>query len=203
VELIVVIVILAILAAIAIPALTGYIEKAKWQEVELRAKTQLTAVQTMLNERYAKYGGFGGHLTELAAEFGGAADVSSVVGVDTYSFTFNTAQFRSEYENLTGDTYSFRSHSNHQRAFAWADPSGAVQYYGYRDNYFFVPDTAASPYLKVWYFNDIDSPFAAYFATGELKFSTLQAAKDFGLKSGFNIVKDLTDSRPGGLELVR
>lgn len=54
VELIVVIVILAILAAILIPALLGYIDKAKKNQDILRAKNCLTAAQTELASLYAK-----------------------------------------------------------------------------------------------------------------------------------------------------
>ncbi len=54
VELIVVVVILAILAAILVPALLGYIDKAKKQQDLLRAKNCLTAAQTELVSLYAK-----------------------------------------------------------------------------------------------------------------------------------------------------
>lgn len=54
VELIVVIVILAILAAILVPALLGYIDKAKKQQVVLDGKSVMTAAQTELSSAYAK-----------------------------------------------------------------------------------------------------------------------------------------------------
>lgn len=54
VELIVVLLILAILAAILVPALLGYIDEAKNKESLLRAKNCLTAVQAKLSELYAK-----------------------------------------------------------------------------------------------------------------------------------------------------
>jgi prepilin-type N-terminal cleavage/methylation domain-containing protein len=53
VELIVVIVILAILAAILVPALLGYIDKAKKQQIVLNAKSCLTAAQADLSSMYA------------------------------------------------------------------------------------------------------------------------------------------------------
>jgi prepilin-type N-terminal cleavage/methylation domain-containing protein len=53
VELIVVIVILAILAAILVPALLGYIDKAKNQQVVLNAKSCLTAAQAEFSSMYA------------------------------------------------------------------------------------------------------------------------------------------------------
>jgi prepilin-type N-terminal cleavage/methylation domain-containing protein len=53
VELIVVIVILAILAAILVPALLGYIDKAKNQQIVLNAKSCLTAAQAEFSSLYA------------------------------------------------------------------------------------------------------------------------------------------------------
>lgn len=53
VELIVVLVILAILAAILIPALLGYVDRAKESQDMLKAKNMLQAAQTVLTEYYA------------------------------------------------------------------------------------------------------------------------------------------------------
>lgn len=53
VELIVVLVILAILAAILVPALLGYIDKAKDYQDVLNAKNMLTATQTVFTKAYA------------------------------------------------------------------------------------------------------------------------------------------------------
>ena len=54
VELIVVLVILAILAAILVPALLGYIDRAKANQDILNARTLYTAAQTVASERYAQ-----------------------------------------------------------------------------------------------------------------------------------------------------
>lgn len=54
VELIVVLVILAILAAILVPALLGYIDRAKDAQDMLKAKNMLTASQAVMTELYAK-----------------------------------------------------------------------------------------------------------------------------------------------------
>jgi prepilin-type N-terminal cleavage/methylation domain-containing protein len=54
VELIVVLVILAILAAILVPALLGYIDRAKQQQIVLNAKSCLTAAQAEFSSMYAK-----------------------------------------------------------------------------------------------------------------------------------------------------
>ena len=65
VELIVVLVILAVLAALLIPSLTGYIDKAVEKRVMLQARSLMTAAQATIDEAYAKgelpiddYGGF-------------------------------------------------------------------------------------------------------------------------------------------------
>ncbi len=54
VEIIVVLVILAILAAAMIPALTGYIDKARDKTIISEARSALTAAQTIASEEYAK-----------------------------------------------------------------------------------------------------------------------------------------------------
>ncbi len=53
VEIIVVLVILAILAAAMIPALTGYIDKAKAKTAVAEARNVATAIQTLASESYA------------------------------------------------------------------------------------------------------------------------------------------------------
>ncbi len=53
VELIVVLVILAILAAIMVPALLGYIDRAKEQQIVLNGKSVLTAAQAEMSSLYA------------------------------------------------------------------------------------------------------------------------------------------------------
>lgn len=57
VELIVVLVILAILAALLIPALVGYIDKAKEKQIISETRSCVMAAQTLADEKYAKDGG--------------------------------------------------------------------------------------------------------------------------------------------------
>lgn len=54
VELIVVLAILAILAAMLVPALTGYIDKAKEKKIVAEARSAVIAAQTVSSEYYAK-----------------------------------------------------------------------------------------------------------------------------------------------------
>ena len=61
VELIVVLVILAILAAILVPALLGYIDKAKEKQITTNAEAAYVAAQAVMTERYGK-----GNATQLA-----------------------------------------------------------------------------------------------------------------------------------------
>lgn len=56
VEIIVILIILAIMAAILIPSLTHYIDKAKEKQITSEARSALMATQTILSETYAKYG---------------------------------------------------------------------------------------------------------------------------------------------------
>ncbi len=53
VELIVVLLILAILAALLIPALTGYIDKAKNKQIVVETRQAVMAAQTLADEDYA------------------------------------------------------------------------------------------------------------------------------------------------------
>ena len=52
VELIVVLVILAILATLLIPALTGYIDKAKEKSIIAETRSAVMAAQTLVDEKY-------------------------------------------------------------------------------------------------------------------------------------------------------
>lgn len=63
VELIVVLVIIAILAAMLIPALTGYIDKAKDKDIIAETRSAVMATQTLVDEEYA------GKDVESAVEF--------------------------------------------------------------------------------------------------------------------------------------
>jgi len=84
VELIVVLVILAILAAILVPALLGYIDRAREKQYVLNAKSALTAAQAELSSIY----GEGGNLKSLDATR--KATIKSTADVPGTAFTIGT-----------------------------------------------------------------------------------------------------------------
>lgn len=103
VELIVVLVILAILAAILVPALLGYIDRAKGQQIVLNARSCYTAAQAELSSMYGK-GEEPGNITSNAHKKSiiDTADVDTVctglvIGAGTYTSTGTTAEKHAAY----------------------------------------------------------------------------------------------------------
>lgn len=92
VELIVVLVILAILAAILVPALLGYIDKAKEGQYAEEGHAILVAAQGFETEQYAKKDGTA--VTSFTAENGGLKYVNDIVSptnVQTLTVTLGTS----------------------------------------------------------------------------------------------------------------
>jgi prepilin-type N-terminal cleavage/methylation domain-containing protein len=83
VELIVVLVILAILAAILVPALLGYIDKAKAKQIVLNARSCYTAAQAEFSEMYADNTVYG--------EVGGTGKILDMTEADEAVDIMNTA----------------------------------------------------------------------------------------------------------------
>jgi prepilin-type N-terminal cleavage/methylation domain-containing protein len=111
VELIVVIVILGVLAAIAVPALTGYIEKTRWLNLEHQTRTQMTAIQAMLDERYALGNGFATYLTPHGSPTSTPSgeffmNVTTFAAGKGYDMYYLSPYGLEEYQALTGDTTS-------------------------------------------------------------------------------------------------
>lgn len=97
VELIVVLVILAILAAMLVPALTGYIKRAREEKDYLMAATVLTAAQSAATYQYSKLSKSTGTTTiSWGTSAGNGTTVATLVGdasgkVTACSFTMNNS----------------------------------------------------------------------------------------------------------------
>ena len=108
VELIVVLTILALLAALLIPALTGYIEKAKKNKVIAETRMLHEAVQTVTSELYAgsaQWKASSGGTTTLASSSGDPIKASSALaGVnlkDCYNEVVKLSVLKYSSENTT------------------------------------------------------------------------------------------------------
>ena len=77
VELIGVLVILAILAALLVPALTGYIDKARKESVVAETRSAVMAAQTIVSE---KYGTTKGDVTLTADDYTAIKNLAEVPG---------------------------------------------------------------------------------------------------------------------------
>jgi type II secretory pathway pseudopilin PulG len=158
----VVLVILAILAAIAIPALTGYVDKAKWSDIEQKVRTQKTAFQVLLNERYARDGTFTPHNQESCLPDDYFINVKSYAGGKGYDMYYLTAYGLGQYEKLTGDTSSLGTGGTPTaplgHAVAVTDLNGSIKAYTYvRQNYF---PPGERRYLYVLYMENINDLYA-------------------------------------------
>ena len=95
VELIVVLVILAILAAILVPALLGYIDRAKEKQYVLNAKSYLTAAQAELSAIYGESG------DPAAIKTGNARNATVVSTADVPTATKVIVGCKSTYNSAT------------------------------------------------------------------------------------------------------
>jgi type II secretory pathway pseudopilin PulG len=185
VELIVVIVILGILAAIAAPALTGYIEKARYTGVLQRGRTALEAMQVLVDEQYAMDGG----LVSKTGSYSATDRFYNILTNSSNLWTFEALSpyGREEFDALVGSetlqNAPFRpslttDDKGHIIVFTW----GYAQDGGAGGGYF----------LELVYIEDIDRPYIAghraltYFL---LRGHDLQYAKDRGLTSGWSVWK--------------
>jgi prepilin-type N-terminal cleavage/methylation domain-containing protein len=196
VEVIVVLVILAILAAIAIPALTGYIDKAQIRDLEMRTRTQLIAMQTMINLQYAENGGF-------VKETVPYTDTSSYflkimrspdadIGPD-FSVWCVTERGRQEYVSLTGDTQSLVNVYNPWRQYisAYFAPGGGIKFLEYIDNDYTFGGSGVmrNNYIA----EDMDALSPSVEAKVISIYGSVANAKAHGITKGYNIV-DWTDA---------
>ncbi|MDR2162499.1 MAG: prepilin-type N-terminal cleavage/methylation domain-containing protein [Clostridiales Family XIII bacterium] len=189
VEVIVVLVILAILAAIAIPALTGYIDKAKWKGLVLQAKTQMTAIQTMLTEQKVRDGALKAYAEGNAGAddyFYKVATSTSAIGT-SYQFEMFTTLGLQEYKKLTGDNESLSAFNASPAKYpaAVTDINGAIATYRYVQNdppggtgatiALYIRDVNSNDHATKWYLSLYANP------------SGPSAALVGKLKSGWNV----------------
>ncbi len=108
VELIVVIVILAVLAAMLVPALIGYVERARREKDYQAASTVYTAAQAAITEAYASYDldkGTAGDWTKTSDTNGVVYDLAGVDSSRVTDFTFHyNANLVIEYGSVTVKT---------------------------------------------------------------------------------------------------
>ena len=115
VELIVVLAILAILAAMLVPALTGYIDKANEKKVIATARQYYVAAQTVVSEAYAN----GDEITGITVSISGnkIGQLSSIrIGNDTDETPEDNKYFQSflNLAELTDDTIYINLMSDNQ-----------------------------------------------------------------------------------------
>lgn len=87
VELIVVLVILAILAAFLVPSLTGYIDKAKEKEIIAETRQTVMAAQTIVDEIYATQNIGGAAITLETTDGFTKAAIADLAEVDAANIT--------------------------------------------------------------------------------------------------------------------
>lgn len=110
VEVIVVLVILAILAAILIPTLTGYIDKANEKAVMAEARSAVMAANTLVAEKYA-----GGSVTVDEANI---AELAELASSDITSLSVGSGYIKSlTYDNGTYHVQYTRSASDEPGTF--------------------------------------------------------------------------------------
>ena len=129
VELIVVLVILAILAALLVPALTGYIDKAKKNQVIAETRMLTQAAQTELSSLYAtdEFAKQNIYSSYTIASKDGTA--LPLIGADKQLLTnlkerYDSIVKLSEVSSLNNNTGSFS---------IWTDKSGKIAFTFYRD----------------------------------------------------------------------
>lgn len=118
VELIVVLVILAILASLLIPALTGYIDRARRDQVVAETRMLHEAVQTVASEAYGSSEWPSGNLFTIASQSGKkVTNAQDTATYDTFQNRYNEIVKLAEVPSLTDGKGSF---------FAITDTKGAV-----------------------------------------------------------------------------
>ena len=101
VELIVVLVILAVLAAMLVPALVGYIDRAKKEKEYQAASTVYAAAQALATETYGKGGQLDG--TDYTKNTFNLKEVKALTGVDVYEIKYKVKDGSDNIDKYTID----------------------------------------------------------------------------------------------------
>ena len=105
VELIVVLVILAVLAAMLVPALVGYIDRAKKEKEYQAASTVYAAAQALATETYGK----GGELaTKSDKRTFTVEELEKLTGVEVYEVYYSTKEGTENIDKYTINTISIK-----------------------------------------------------------------------------------------------
>ena len=108
VELIVVLVVLAILASLLIPALTGYIDRARRDQVVAETRMLHEAVQTAAGEAYGSSEWPSGNLFTIASQSGKkVTNAQDTATYDTFQNRYNEIVKLAEVPSLTDGTGDF------------------------------------------------------------------------------------------------
>lgn len=108
VELIVVLVILAILASLLIPALTGYIDRARRDQVVAETRMLHEAVQTVASEAYGSSEWPSGDIFTIASQSGKkVTNAQDTATYDTFQNRYNEIVKLAEVPSLTDGTGDF------------------------------------------------------------------------------------------------
>jgi hypothetical protein len=167
--------------------------------MEFRTKMQMTAFTTLVNEIYARDGGFRLYDSGQAQE----GDIFNIVAANPWTDPAGqgillvglTDYGRLEYEKLTGDTESFKS--TNARPHVIVDASGAVRIYSYVYDLYF-PD-GERRHLICDYVPDINSADPIISGYVNLENTRLGGAKD--MTNGFNILQHQSSFSPQAIKL--
>ena len=151
VEVIVVLVILAILMAIAIPALTGYIDKAKEKSAIADTRIIATALQAIVNESYGS-----GAIIYDWVDVGGKVRIKGAYAAEGTLYSEKT--YLQTVNELTGSNYTKANFGNNGRFFFDKNSKGTATLIELT----FVTDDGA---IQVVYTNDLATGTTAYNVT--------------------------------------
>ena len=134
VELIVVLVILAILAAILVPALLGYIDRAREKQYVLNAKSCMTAAQAELSSLY----GEGKAANSITTRYSTISKTADVPANTSFSFNVKGGDPAGEANSGNHDAYTIGTASYTEKGVtmyfsdgAWSTESSAAGSYTY------------------------------------------------------------------------